>query len=123
MTGTQENNSSRQAQTFPFKNTAQSGPPAPSAHVHKPPKQVVKPRDSVALQTYHNGRTSVTRHPLIKHQTLSHYFSCFEGIGQFPGEPYKFYFKPEHKPARHAPRKVQIHLEESFKQEISLWCN
>ena len=26
--------------------------------------------------------------------------------------------KPEHKPARHAPRKVPIHLEETFKQEI-----
>ena len=42
--------------------------------------------------------------------TLSHYSSCFEGIGHFPGEPYKFHLKPEHKPARHAPRKVPIHL-------------
>ena len=29
---------------------------------------------------------------------------CFEGIGYFPGEPYKYHLKPEHKPARHAPR-------------------
>ena len=43
---------------------------------------------------------------------------CFESIGQFLGELYKFHLKPEHKPARHAPSKVSIHLEESFKQEI-----
>ena len=55
----------------------------------------------------------------MKQQILSYYSSCFEGIGQFPGEPYKFHLKPKHKPARHAPRKVPVHLEESFKQEIN----
>ena len=29
-----------------------------------------------------------------------------------------FRLKPEYKPARHAPRKVPVHLEESFKQQI-----
>ena len=56
--------------------------------------------------------------PLMKQDILSHYSSCFEGIGHFPGEPYKFHLKPEHKPARHAPRKVPIHLEDAFKEEI-----
>ena len=37
---------------------------------------------------------------------------------KLPGEPYKFHLKPEHKPARHAPRKVPIHLEAAFKEEI-----
>ena len=121
MTGTQENNSSKQVQTFPIKNTTRSGPPAPGAHVHKLPKEVLKLGDLAALQkvkTPHNSRTSVMRLPLTKQQILSHYSSCFEGIGLFSGEPYKFRLKPEHKPARHAPRKVPIHLEESFKQEI-----
>ena len=54
----------------------------------------------------------------MKQQILSHYSSCFEGIGHIPGEPYKFHLKPEHKPARHAPRKVPIHLEDAFKEEI-----
>ena len=54
----------------------------------------------------------------MKQQILSHYSSCFEGTGQFPGEPYKFHLRPDHKPARHASRKVPIHLEEFFKQEI-----
>ena len=121
-TETQENNSSKQVQAFPIKNTSWSGPPAPGAHVHKLLKLVLKPGDSVVLQKVkmpHNGGTSVTRLPLMKQQILSHQFSCFEGIGQFPGEPYISHLKPEHKPARHAPRKVPIHLEESFKQEIN----
>ena len=66
----------------------------------------------------HNGRTSVNRLPSMKQDILSHYSGCFEGIGYFPGEPYKFHLKPEHKPARHAPRKVPIHLETVFKEEI-----
>ena len=70
------------------------------------------------VQHLHNERTSVNRLPLMKQPILSYYSSCFEGIGCFPGEPYKFYLKPEHKPARHAPRKVPIHLEDAFKEEI-----
>ena len=60
----------------------------------------------------------MNRLPLIKQDILSHYSGCFEGIACFPGEPYKFNLKPEHKPARHAPRKVPIHLEDAFKEEI-----
>ena len=95
-------------------NTSWSGPPAHCAHVHKPLKQVCRPGKSLALRKVkhpHNGRTSVNRLPLTKQDILSHYSGCFEGIGCFPGEPYKFHLKPEHKPARHAPRKVPIHLE------------
>ena len=102
-------------------NTSESGPPAHCAHVHKPPKQVCRPRELLALRKVkhpHNGRTSVNRLLLMKQDILSHYFSCFEGIGHFPWELYKFHLKPEHRPARHAPRKVQIHLETAFKEEI-----
>ena len=104
-----------------MQNTSWSGPLAPSAHVHKPLQQVLKPGDSLALrkvQHQHNGRTSVNRLPLMKQDILSHYSSCFEGIGHFAGELYKFCLKPEHKLARHAPRKVPIHLEDAFKEEI-----
>ena len=106
---------------LPVQNTSWSGPPAPGAHVNKPPQQVLKPRDSLALrkvQHPHNGRTCVNRLPLTKQDILSHYSSCFEGIGHFPGKLYKFHLKPGHKPARHAPRKVPIHLEDAFKEEI-----
>ena len=106
---------------LPVQNTSWSGPPAHCAHVHKLPKQVCKPGDLLTLrkvQHPHNGRTSVNRLPLMKQDILSHYSSCFEGIGHFPGELCKFHLKPEHKPARHAPRKVPIHLEAAFKEEI-----
>ena len=56
--------------------------------------------------------------PLTKQEILSHYSGCFEGIGHFPGKPYKFHLKQEHKPIRHTPGKVPIHLEDAFKQEI-----
>ena len=101
--------------------TSQHGPSGLSTHVHKLLQQVLKPRDSLALrkvQHPHNGRTCVNRLPLTKQDILSHYSGCFEGIGHFPGELYKFHLKPEHKPARHAPKKVSIHLEDAFKEEI-----
>ena len=103
---------------LPTQNTSWSGPSAPCAHVHKLPPQVLKPRDLRKVQHLHNGRTSANRLPLTKQDILSHYSSCFEGIGHFPGEPYKFHLKPEHKPARHVPRKVPIHLEDALKEEF-----
>ena len=102
-------------------NTSQNAPPAHCAHVHKLTIQVCKPGELLALRKVkhpHNGRTSVNRLPLTKPDILSQYSGCFECIGCFPGDLYKFHLKPEHKPVWHAPRKVQIHLEAAFKEEI-----
>ena len=82
------------------KNTSRSEPPALCAHVHKSTIPVCKPGESLALRKVkhpHNGRTLENR--LLKQDILSHYSGCFEGIGHFPGDPYKFHLKPEHKPA------------------------
>ena len=71
-------------------------------HVHQPASQVCKPGESLALRKVkhpHNERTSVNRLPLMKQDILSQYSSCFEGIGHFPGDLYKFHLKPEYKPA------------------------
>ena len=71
-------------------------------HVHQPAVQVCKPGESLALRKVkhpHNGMTSVNRLPLTKQDILSQYSGCFEGIGHFPGDPYKFHLKPEYKPA------------------------
>ena len=90
-------------------------------HVHQPTSQVCKPGESLALRKVKhplNGKTSVSRFPLTKQDILSQYSSCFEGIGCFPGDPYKFHLKPDYKPTRHAPRKVPVHLEAAFKEEI-----
>ena len=90
-------------------------------HVHQPTSQVCKLGESLALRKVKhplNGKTSVSRLPLTKQDILSQYSGCFEGIGHFPGDLYKFHLKPDHKPARHAPRKVPVHLETAFKEEI-----
>ena len=71
-------------------------------HVHQPAVQVCKPGESLALRKVKhplNERTSVNRLPLMKQDILSQYSGCFEGIGHFPVDPYKFHLKPEHKPA------------------------
>ena len=56
--------------------------------------------------------------PLKKQDILDVYSDVFTGIGKFPGLPYKFQLKPNAKPARHAPRKVPIHLQDAFHEEI-----
>ena len=102
-------------------NTSQSGPPANCVNVHKSTIQVCKPGELLALRKVKhplNGRTSVNQLQLTKQDILSQYSGCFEGRGCFPGNLYKFHLKPEHKPARHGPRKVPIHLEAAFKEEI-----
>ena len=82
--------------------TSHKAPLGHCIHVHQPTVQVCRPGESLALRKAkhpHNGRTSVNRLPLMKQDILSQYSGCFEGIGCFPGDPYKFHLKPEHKPA------------------------
>ena len=113
--------SSRQPTSETHQNSSHNGHPPYCMHVHQPQSQVCKPGESLALRkvkTPHNGKTSVSRFPLTKQDILSQYSGCFEGIGHFPGDPYRFHLKPDYKPARHAPRKVPVHLEAAFKEEI-----
>ena len=53
-----------------------------------------------------------------KQDILETYTDVFTRIGKFPGLPYKFQIKSNAKPARHAPRKVPIHLQDAFHEEI-----
>ena len=111
----------RQLTTVIPQNTSHNGLPQCCMHVHQPTSQVCKLGELLALRKVkhpHNGKTSVSRLPLTKQEILSQYSSCFEGIGCFPGDPYRFHLKPDHKRTRHAPRKVPVHLEAAFKEEI-----
>ena len=68
-------------------------------------------------------KCSITREqlqgsPLTKQDILETYADVFTRIVKFPGLPYKFQLKPNAKPARHAPRKVPIHLQDVFHEEI-----
>ena len=55
---------------------------------------------------------------MTKQDILDIYSDIFIRIGKFPGLPCKFELKPNAKPARHAPRKVPIHLQDTFHEEI-----
>ena len=113
--------STRQLTSVIPQDTWCNGHPQCCMHVHQPTHQVCKPGESLAIRKVkhpHNGKTSVSRLPLTKQDILSQYSVCFEGIGHFPGDPYKFHLKPDYKPARHAPSKVPVHLEAAFKEEI-----
>ena len=59
----------------------------------------------------HNGKTSVSRSPLAKQETSSQFSSCFEGIGCFPGDPYRFHPKPDYQLAIHVSKKQGISKE------------
>ena len=61
---------------------------------------------------------SVSKSPLTKKKILEVCTDVFEELGTFPGEPYRFRLKENYVPARHAPRKVLIHLQEDFHAEI-----
>ena len=113
---------SRQPTSGRHQNSSRNGHSPCCIHVHQLQSQVCKLGESLALRkvkTPHNGKTSVSRFPLTKQDILSQYSGCFEGIRHFPGDLYRFHLKPDYKPARHAPRKVPVHLEAAFKEEIN----
>ena len=56
--------------------------------------------------------------PLTKESVISVYSDVFQGLGKFPGDPYKLRLKPNSTPARHKPRKVPVHLQEAFHEEV-----
>ena len=64
------------------------------------------------------SQSQLKDHPLTKQDILQVYSDVFTGVGKFPGMPYKFQLKENEKPARHAPRKVPIHLQDAFHSEI-----
>ena len=103
--------SSRQPTSEIHRNTSHNRLPQCCIHIHQPQSQVCKLGESLALRkvkTPHNGKTSVSRFPLTKQDILSQFSSCFEGIGCFPGDSYRFHLKPDHQPARHASKKQRI---------------
>ena len=64
------------------------------------------------------SQSQLKDHPLTKQDILQVYSDVFTRIGKFPGMPYKFQLKENAKPTRHAPRKVPIHLQDTFHSEI-----
>ena len=61
----------------------------------------------------------MSKSPFTKQKILDVYADVFEGLGTFLGEPYKFKLKENYMLARYAPRKVPIHLQDDFHEEIN----
>ena len=65
-----------------------------------------------------NHSLSIADLPLTQEKVESTYADIFQGLGKFPGEPYKLRLKPDAVPAKHRPRKVPVHLQDAFHEEV-----
>ena len=61
---------------------------------------------------------SVADLPLTQEKVESTYADIFQGLDEFPGDPYKLRLKPDAVPAKHRPRKVPVHLQDAFHEEV-----
>ena len=65
-----------------------------------------------------NPSLSIADLPLTQEKVESTYADVFQGLCKFPGEPYKLRLKPDAVPAKHRPRKVPVHLQDAFHEEV-----
>ena len=65
-----------------------------------------------------NHSLSIADLPLTQEKVESTYADVFQGLGKFPGEPYKLRLKSHAVPAKHRPRKVPVHLQDAFHKEV-----
>ena len=72
--------------------------------------------DRVVGLNYHS--LSIADLPLTQDKVESTYADVFQGLGKFPGEPYKLRLKPDAVPAKHRPRRVPVHLQDAFHEEV-----
>ena len=65
-----------------------------------------------------NHSLSIADLPLTQEKVETTYADVFQGLGKFPGEPYKLRLKPDAVPAKHRPRRVPVHLQDAFHEEV-----
>ena len=65
-----------------------------------------------------NHSLSIADLPLTQDKVDTTYADVFQGLGKFPGDPYKLRLKPDAVPAKHRPRKVPVHLQDAFHEEV-----
>ena len=73
---------------------------------------------SVRVVGSNNHSLSITDLPLTQDKVESTYADVFQGLGKFPGDPYKLRLKPDAVPAKHRPRRVPVHLQDAFYGEV-----
>ena len=79
--------------------------------------------ESPESSSYHvvgsnNHSLSIADLPLTQEKVETSYADILQGLGKFPGEPYKLRLKPDAVPAKHRPRKVPVHLQDAFHEEV-----
>ena len=84
-----------------------------STNTKKLVKTAVSPKD-----VQHIHPDSLKNKPLAQEMIETTYQDVFEGLGKFPGEPYKLRLKENYVPAKHRPRKVPVHLQDAFHEEV-----
>ena len=73
---------------------------------------------SVRVVGSNNHSLSIADLPLTQDKVESAYADVFQGLGKFPGDPYKLRLKPDAVPAKHRPRRVPVHLQDAFHEEV-----
>ena len=76
-------------------------------------KTTVTPKD-----VQHIHPDSLKNKPLTQEMIETTYQDVFQGLGKFPGEPYKLRLKENYVPAKHQPQKVPVYLQDAFHQEV-----
>ena len=61
--------------------------------------------------------------PLTESMIKDVYADIFQGLGKFPGEPYKFRLKPDAIPAKHKPRTVPLSRQAALHAEVQNLIN
>ena len=73
---------------------------------------------SVRVVGSNNHSLSIADLPLTQEKVETTYADVFQGLGKFPGDPYKLRLKPDAVPAKHRPRRVPVHLQDAFHEEV-----
>ena len=78
------------------------------------------PSESIpnSVSGLNNHSLSIADLPLTQGKVESTYADVFQGIGKFPGDPYQLRLKPDAVPTKHRPRKVPVHLQDAFHEEV-----
>ena len=95
-----------------------SDPFTETAQMHVASGQNMQNSPVSSDQGSNNQSLSIADLPLTQEKVESTYADMFQGLGKFPGEPYKLRLKPDAVPAKHRPRKVPVHLQEAFHEEV-----
>ena len=85
----------------------------------KSTKMVIPKNDNISTSQPQKAMISKDTQLITKkEQIMTRFPDVFEGIGIFPGKPYKIQLDPKVPPKQTPCRPVLIHLKEAFKAEI-----